>query len=136
MALLLSLSGCGEDSGITVRFEEAPSAAQPAKQPAPVTATAMPPAPPPPLVAQPPVKPVAPVHPVAATPTPTAPGRVGHAVAVFFDGPFFPSVDLSLTPTATLTGAVAVHDKASKDGLGAEGKLASLMPGEIGRAHV
>ncbi|MBI2944751.1 MAG: hypothetical protein HYY25_11175, partial [Candidatus Wallbacteria bacterium] len=59
-----------------------------------------------------------------------APGRKPHAVAIFCEAPFYPSVSVTLTPTGTTTGTAPIHDIASRDGFGAAGRLGLLPNGE------
>lgn len=64
----------------------------------------------------------------AAAPA-TSSARVPHAVALFYDGPFFPSVAASLAPLDLPTGTPSIHDILSQDGFGAAGRLGTLVPG-------
>ncbi|MBI4869422.1 MAG: hypothetical protein HY816_20980 [Candidatus Wallbacteria bacterium] len=118
---LLALAGCGREEEIVVRFEPAkPPAPPPSVPAAPPAAPATPPPPPP--AAHP--------TPAAQPAPPAAPGRKPHAVAIFCEAPFYPSVSVTLTPTGTTTGTTPIHDIASRDGFGATGKLGLLPVGE------
>ncbi len=103
LAALLMLAGCGRDEEIVVTFEDSrPPGTTPEPKAAPV-----PPAPSPQVAKPPPAAPVVPsVSPPPLVPqAPKTPGRLPHAVAIFCEAPFFPSVDVTLTPTGATTRA-------------------------------
>ncbi|MBI3890865.1 MAG: hypothetical protein HY303_04985, partial [Candidatus Wallbacteria bacterium] len=117
---VLALSSCGREEEIVVKFEDSRPPSPPSSAPSVPTPQ---PTPVPPTPAKPPQKP-----PVAVVKPP--PGRYPHAVAIFCEAPFFPSVAVTFTPTGTTTGTAPIHDLASRDGFGAAGKLGLLPPGE------
>ncbi|MBI4872165.1 MAG: hypothetical protein HY814_11430 [Candidatus Riflebacteria bacterium] len=152
LILALPLAGCGEEQPITVSFEEArPAPAVPAGDRALASgpgegqgtpagpATAVDPKLSPtvgtgatavatawsgqPGTGLPPV-----VSAATSSGATARPARVLHGVAIFVDAPFFPSVEVSLTSTRGVTGPAPVHDLASRDGVGKEGRLANLVP--------
>ena len=140
--LVLGLSGCGGEPEITVHFEEArPQAPATAAPVATATAPQIPPsgaATPRPVVpgtpsaaTKPPAAPVT-APPPAATSTQTGPATsapVPHGVALFFNAPFYPSIEVSMVSTLGATGPAPVHDMASRDGFGQAGRLGRLQPG-------
>jgi hypothetical protein len=50
-------------------------------------------------------------------------------VALFFNAPFYPSIEVSMVSTLGATGPAPVHDLASRDGFGQAGLLGRLQPG-------
>ncbi len=143
--LVLGLSGCGGEPEITVHFEEArpqaPATAAPvttapvaaALQSQPSGAVAPRPVVPgtPSAAAKPPVAPVTAPPQAASSPRtgPATSAPVPHGVALFFNAPFYPSIEVSMVSTLGATGPAPVHDLASRDGFGQAGRLGRLQPG-------